>query len=68
MEDSRPRTPSRVMASSAMGLKLGNFRFLPTTHLKTAQNKFAHDLRAMQPFRHVYLHTQTSVDADDMNT
>ena len=31
----RPPIPPRVMVSSAMGLKLGVFRFLPTTHTKT---------------------------------
>ena len=34
--DPRPRIPSRVMALSAMGFKLGVFGFLPTTHAKTS--------------------------------
>ena len=33
--DPRPRIPPCVMASSAMGLRLGVFGFLPTTHAKT---------------------------------
>ena len=31
----RPHIPPRVMVSSALGLKLGVFGFLPTTHAKT---------------------------------
>ena len=33
--DPRPPISPYVMALSAMGLKLGVFRFLPTTHAKT---------------------------------
>ena len=37
--DSRTPIPLRVMASSAMELHLGVFRFLPTTHTETNANK-----------------------------
>ena len=65
--DSRPCILPLVMASSAMGLKLGVFRFLPTTLAKKqTQNKSRHNLRT--PCRvstHVYLHAQTAVDVGD---
>ena len=51
-----------VMASSAMGLKLGVFGFLPTTHAETNANKMhPQSMRAMWLFTHVYLHAQTPV-------
>ena len=40
-----------------MELKLGVFRFLPTTHAETNANKMRpRTLRAMRRFMHVYLH------------
>ena len=44
--DSRPCIQPCVMALSAMGLKLGVFGILPTTHTNQTQNKYVHDLRA----------------------
>ena len=41
--DPRPPIPTRVMVLSAMGLNLGVFGFLLTTHPK---NNCVHDLRA----------------------
>ena len=61
--------PSHVMVSSAMGLKLGVFRFLPTTHAK-AHTKQIHSwsLRAMQHFTRVYLHVQITADRGGIRT
>ena len=39
----RPRVPPHVMASSALGLKLRVFGFLPITHAKHMQNECVHD-------------------------
>ena len=47
--DPRPRIPPRVSTSSAMGLKLGVFGFVATTHIHmrgNTQTKCAYDLRA----------------------
>ena len=58
-----------VMASSAKGLKLGIFGFLPTTHAKTNTKQMrprsSHTVRC---FTHVYLHAQTAVDEGDIRT
>ena len=60
--DPRPRIPARVITSSAMGLKLGVFRFLPTTHTETHANKMCpRSSRAVRHFTCVYFHTQTAV-------
>ena len=65
--DSRPPIPPCVMASSAMGLKLGVFRFLPTTHTKTnAIQMRPRSLCAVQRFTHVYLHAKTTVDTGNI--
>ena len=67
--DPRPPIPPRVMASSAMGLKLGVFGFLPTTHAKThAKQMRPWSLHAVRHFTRVYLHTRTVVDAGDICT
>ena len=59
----------RVMASSAMGLKFGVFRFLPATHAETnAKQTRPLSLGAVQCFMSVYLHAQTTVDAGDICT
>ena len=48
------------MASSAMELQLGVFKFLPAVHPETNANKMCPwSSPAMQHFAHVYLHTQT---------
>ena len=67
--DSRPRITPRVMASSAMGLQFGVFRFLPATHDKTnAKQTRPLSLGAVRCFMSVYLHTQTTVDTGDIRT
>ena len=67
MGDPRPPISPCVMASSAMGLKLGVFGFLPTTHAKTnAIQMPSRSLRAVQHFTHVYLHAKSAVDAGDI--
>ena len=67
--DPRPRIPPRVMASSAIGLKLGVLGFLPTNTQKQMQNKWVHDLRApCSVLRQFYLNAQTLVDAGDIRT
>ena len=50
--DPRPRILLCVMASSAMGLKLGVFKFLPTTHAKT-NAMHPRSLHAVQRFMRV---------------
>ena len=50
------------------GLKLGIFRFFWPHKQKQMWNKCVHDLRAVWWFTHVYLHTQTTVDAGDIRT
>ena len=63
--DPRPGIPPRVMASSAMGLKLGHLGFC-WPHM---QNKCIHDLCASCGVStHVYLHPQTAVYAGDIHT
>ena len=58
-----------VMASSAMGFKLGVFKFLPTTHTKTNTIQMRPwSLRSVRRFTWVYLHAQTAVDAGDIRT
>ena len=60
--DPRPRTPPRVMASSAMELQLGVFGFLLSTHTETNANKMRpRSSRAVGRFTRVYLHAQTAV-------
>ena len=62
-ENPRPGIPPLVVTSSAMGIKLGVFGFLPTTHAIQVQNKCVHDLRApCSIIMHIYLHAQTAVD------
>ena len=55
--DPRPRIPPRVMASSAIGHKLGVFGFLPTTHAKQTQRKCFHNLNALCRALHVFIFT-----------
>ena len=65
--DLRPCIPPRVMALSAMGLKLRAFGFLPTTHAKTnAKQMHPQSWCTVQCFMCVYLHAQTIVDAGDI--
>ena len=60
--DPRPPLPLCVMASSAMGLNLGVFVFLPTMHAKTdAKPMHPQSSCAMRRFMHVL--SQTAVDA-----
>ena len=67
--DPRPRILPCVMVSSAMGLKLGVFRFLPTTHAKTnAKQTRPRSLGVVRRFTRAYLHAQTAVDASDIRT
>ena len=69
MVDPRPLIPPRVVTSSAMGLELGVFGFLPTTYVKTnATQMRPRSLRAVRRFTRVYLHAQTAVDAGDIRT
>ena len=64
--DPSPHIPPCVMASSAMGLKLGVFGFLLTTHAKTNTKQICSwSSRVMWHFTHIYLHSQTAVDAGD---
>ena len=67
---SEPVIPPRIMASSAIGVQLGVFGFLPTTHAKTnaKQMRRTQSLHAMRHFTYVYLHAQTTVDATDLYT
>ena len=67
--DPRLPIPSRVMASSAMGLNLGVFGFLPTTHAKTnAKQMRSRSSRAVRRFTRVCLHAQTAVHAGNIRT
>ena len=63
-----PRTPILpcIMASSAVELQLGKFRFLLTTHTrKQRQTKCVHNLRThLTP---VYLHAQTAAHTHLLN-
>ena len=60
--DPRPRIPPRVMTSSAVGLKLRVFRFLPTTHAEANVNKMRpRPSRAVRWFTGVYLHAQIAM-------
>ena len=53
-----------VMASSAMGLKLGVIsEFLPPTYAKQMRPR---SMCTMQRLSHVYLHAQNVVDAGDI--
>ena len=64
--DHRPRILPCVMASSAMRLKLGVFGFWLTTHAKrNAKQMRPRSWPTVRCFTHVYLHTQTTVDAGD---
>ena len=70
--DPRPDIPPRVMASSAMGLKLGVYQILPTTHTHThtkanANKMHPRSLCAVQRFTRVYLHAQTTAHTHLMN-
>ena len=66
---SQPLYTPCVMASSSVGLKLGVFGFLPTTHAETnAKQMPPQSLCTVQHFSHVYLHTQTAVDTDTQKT
>ena len=57
------------MVSSAMGLKLGVFRFLLTTHASTNTKQMRRQsLQRRVAFSRVYLHAQTAVDAGDICT
>ena len=57
------------MASSAMGLKLGVFGFLPMTHAKSnAIKKGPQSSSAMRHLTCVYLHAQSTVNAGDICT
>ena len=67
--DPRPRIPPHVMASSAMGLKLGVFGFLPITHTKgNAKPMHPRSFSAMRRLQVFYLHSQTAVGAGDIHT
>ena len=59
----------RVMASSAMELKLGVCGFLLPTHAKTnAIQMHPRSLRAVWHFMRVHLHAKTAVDAGNIGT
>ena len=65
--DPRPCIPPRVVALSAIGLKLGYLGFSRPHTQKQTQNKCIHNLCV--PFgisTGVYLHFQTAVDAGDI--
>ena len=65
--DTRLLIPPRVMAWSAMGLNLGDFRFLPTTQKQT-QNRCVHDLHAPRSILCVFcLHVHTAVHTSNMH-
>ena len=69
--DPRPGIPPCVMVLSAMGLKLGIFRFfLPTTHTQKQNAKQVPrwSLCTVLHFNTCYLHTQTVVDRGDICT
>ena len=69
MRDPRTPIPPRVMASSSMGLKLGVFGFLPTTHAKANELQMRpRSLCTVRRFMHVYLQAKIAVDAGDMRT
>ena len=65
--DTRARIPPCVMASSAMGLKLGVFWFLPTTHTAHANKMHLRSSRAMRRFMCGYFHTPTAIHTHLMN-
>ena len=60
--DPRPGIPPHVMASLAMGLKVGVFRFYTQKQTRPRSS------RAVRHFMHVYLHAQIAVDAGDIHT
>ena len=63
MGDHRPCIPPCVMASSAMGLNLGIFNFLPSTYAKMNAKQCVHYLHALcSILRMFYLLSQTAVD------
>ena len=64
-ERSQTSYTTRLMASSAMGLNLGVFGFLPTTHPKAMCSR---SLRVARRFTHVWLHVQTAVHASNTRT
>ena len=63
--DPRPFIPPCVMASSAMGLKLGSLGFCQPHTQKQVCPKSLH---AVQHFTRVYLHARIAVDAGDIRT
>ena len=67
--DTRLPKPLYVMVSSTMGLNLGVFGFLPTTHAKiNAQQMRSLSSRAVQRFDQVCLHTRIVVHAGNIRT
>ena len=69
MGDSRPPISPCVMVLSAVGLKLGVFRILPTKHAKTNTIQMRpRSLHVLPRFMRVYLHAKTTVDAGVMHT
>ena len=66
--DSRPPIPPHEMASSVMGLNLGVFRFLPTTHPKVnVQQMRSRSLCAIQHVALVCLHARIAVHAGNIH-
>ena len=64
-----PILPSVLMASSAIGLKLGVFKFLPTALTETnTKQMHLRSLHTVRCFMCVYLHAPTTVDASDICT
>ena len=62
-------TAMGVKASSAMGLKMGVFRFLPTTHAKTnAKQMSPRSSRTVRRFTRFHLHPKTAVDVGVLRT
>ena len=67
--DVQGRSQTCVMASSAMGIKLGVFGFLPTKYAKAnAKQMRPRSSPTVQRFTRIYLHAQTAVDAADIRT
>ena len=65
----RPRIPPHVTVLSATGLILGVWVFANHTRAKTnAKQMGARSLSTERHFTHIYLHTQTAVDAGDIGT
>ena len=67
--DTRLSIPPHVMASLAMRLNLGVFRFLPTTHAKANTKQMrSHSSCPTQLLMRDCLHTQTAVHAGNSRT